>query len=102
MFVLHASIRVKPGHEEAAQSVFMETFRQAISAQPGFKSVHFLKPLEGDEYVLAIAFESQALQQKWVATDLHTRVWSQMEANFDGWTAKTYRSGGLSQSQQRP
>ena len=92
MFVLHAAIRVKPGYEEAAQSVFKETFEQAISAQPGFKGVEFLKPLEGGEYVLAIAFESQALQQKWVATDLHNQVWSQMEANFDGWTAKRYRS----------
>ena len=44
----------------------------------------FSSPQDGGDYVLAIAFESQTLQQKWVATDLHTQVWSQMEANFDG------------------
>jgi len=94
MFVLHAPIKVKPGHEEAAQRVFTETFEPAISAQPGFRGVQFLRPLDcGDDCVLAIAFESQALQQQWVATDLHTRVWSQMEANFDSWTVKTYQSG---------
>jgi heme-degrading monooxygenase HmoA len=100
MFVLHASIKVKPGHEGAAQSVFAEAFKQAISTQPGFKDVDFLTPLEGDEYVLAIIFESHALQQEWVATDLHTQVWSQMEAHFDSWAVKTYLSGNLLESER--
>jgi heme-degrading monooxygenase HmoA len=101
MFVLHAAIKVKSGHEKAAQSVFAETFEQAISAQPGFKCVEFLKPLEGGEYVLVIGFESEALQQKWVGTDLHSQVWSQMEANFDGWTAKRYRSATDDRARRR-
>jgi heme-degrading monooxygenase HmoA len=88
--VLHVAIKIKPGREEAAQSVFAGPFKAAISAQPGFKNVQFLKPREGGDHVLAIAFESQALQQKWVATDLHTQVWSQMEANFEGYTVKPY------------
>ncbi len=92
MFVVQATITVKSDREEVAQSVFAELFKPAISAQPGFKSVRLLKPLDGGEYVLAIAFESQALQQKWVATDLHTQVWSQMEANFEGYTVKPYNT----------
>ena len=92
MYVLHVAIKVKPGREEAAQGVFAGPFKAAISAQPGFKDVRFLKPVEGGEYVLVIAFESQPLQQKWVATDLHTQVWGQMEANFDGYAVKTYNS----------
>ncbi len=92
MFVLHVAIRIKPGREDAAQSVFAGPFQPAISAQPGFKGVKFLKPLEGGEYVLAIHFESQALQQKWVATDLHTQVWSQMEGNFEGYSVKAYNT----------
>jgi heme-degrading monooxygenase HmoA len=92
MFVLHATIKVKSDREEAAQSVFVDLFRPAISAQPGFKSVEFLKPLDGGEYVLAIAFENQALQQKWVATDLHTQAWSQMEANFEGYAVKAHNA----------
>ena len=92
MFVLHVDIRVKPGREEAAHGVFAGPFKAAIRAQPGFQDVRFLKPLEGGDHVLAIAFENQALQQKWVATDLHTQVWSQMEANFDGYSVKNYNT----------
>jgi heme-degrading monooxygenase HmoA len=92
VFVLHVAIKVKPGLEEAVQGVFAGPFKAAISAQPGFDDVRFLKPLEGGEYVLVIAFESRALQQKWVATDLHTQVWSQMEANFEGYTVKAYNT----------
>jgi len=102
MFVLHAAIKVKPNHEEVAYTVFSKTFEQAISAQQGFKSVQFLAPLEGGDYILAIAFESEALQQKWVATDLHTEVWSQMEANFDGWSVKKYRSDAGVHASRRP
>jgi heme-degrading monooxygenase HmoA len=92
VFVLHVVIKVKPGLEEAIQGVFAGPFKAAISAQPGFDDVRFLKPLEGGEYVLAIAFESRAMQQKWVATDLHAQVWSQMEANFEGYTVKAYNT----------
>jgi heme-degrading monooxygenase HmoA len=90
VFVLHVAIKVKPGREQAAQEVFNGPFKPAISAQPGFKDVRFLKPKEGGDHVLAIAFESQAQQQKWVATDLHTQVWGQMQANFDGYTVNAY------------
>jgi heme-degrading monooxygenase HmoA len=92
VFVLHVAIRVKPGREDAAQSVFAAPFKSAILSQPGFKGVEFLKPVDGGEFVLAIAFESQTLQQKWVATDLHTQVWSQMESNFDGYTVQAYNT----------
>ena len=33
MYVVHAIIKVKTGHEEVAQSVFREPFKPAISAQ---------------------------------------------------------------------
>lgn len=92
MFVLHVDIKVKSGREDAARGVFTGPFKAAITAQPGFKDVRFLKPSDGGDYVLAIAFENQTLQQKWVATDLHTQVWSQMEANFDGYAVKTYET----------
>jgi heme-degrading monooxygenase HmoA len=76
MFVLHVAIRIKPGHTDAAEKLFAGAFTAAISAQPGFKAVHLLRPLESGEFILSIAFENQALQQQWVATELHTRVWS--------------------------
>jgi len=49
-----------------------------------------LRPLGGGDYVLSIAFEQRSLQQKWVATDLHERVWTQMEEHIDGFGLKPY------------
>ena len=90
MFVLIVDIKVKPGREQEAEKTYRGPFRPAILAQPGFVSVEFLRPLEGGDHALIIAFESQTMQQAWVATDLHTKVWSQMEANFEGYTVKPY------------
>ena len=92
MFVLHVSIKVKPGRDKAAESVFAGPFKAAISVQTGFKDVQFLKSVEGGEHVLVIAFEDHTLQQKWVATSLHDQVWPQMEENFEGYTVKTYNT----------
>jgi heme-degrading monooxygenase HmoA len=90
MFVLHVAIRIKAGHTTAAEKAFSGPFMAAISAQEGFKAVQLLRPLESDEYILSIAFENQSLQQRWVATDLHSRVWSEIEGHIDAYSVKTY------------
>jgi heme-degrading monooxygenase HmoA len=90
MFVLHAGLEVKAGQEQALAKDYAGPFTAAISAQEGFRHVALLRPNDGGDYVLTIAFESQALQQKWVATDLHQHVWSLMEAHLVGFTVKTY------------
>lgn len=90
MFVLVIDIKVKPGHATEAEKTYRGPFRTAISAQPGFVSVEFLKPQDEGAHVLIIAFEGQGAQQAWVATDLHTKVWSQMEANFDSYAVRTF------------
>jgi len=90
VYVLIVDIRVKSGREQEAEKTYREPFRPAILAQPGFVSVEFLRPEGGDDYALIIAFESQTTQQAWVATDLHTRVWSQMQANFDSFNVRNF------------
>jgi heme-degrading monooxygenase HmoA len=90
MFVLQVDIRVRAERAGALEAVFAGPFSAAIRAQEGFRDVRLLRPLEGGDYVLSIAFEQQALQQKWVATDLHARVWSQMEEHIDGYALKPY------------
>ena len=92
MFVLHVTIKVKAGRADAAEAVFLGPFRAAITAQPGFCDVRFLRPSDGGDYVLSIAFENQPLQQQWVATDLHGTVWPQMEKNFDSYTVHTFNT----------
>lgn len=90
MFVLHVGIRMKAGQGAAAQQVFNGPFSAAIRAQKGFRAVSLLRPDDGGEWILSIAFENQASQQAWVATDLHNQVWTQMEAHFDGIALRTF------------
>lgn len=92
MFVLHVRIKVKAGQAGAAEEVFAGPFKAAITAQPGFRDVRFLRPTDEGDYVLSIAFENQPLQQQWVATDLHGKVWSRMEENFDSYTVHTFNA----------
>lgn len=90
MFVLHVTVALKAGREQVAEAAFGGPFKAAISAQPGFCAVSLLRPLEGGDYVLSIAFDNQKLQQQWVATELHGRVWSQLESNFEQYSLKTF------------
>ena len=90
MFVLHVILRIKAGHQEALENVYTGPFRAAISRQDGFRDVALLRPQEKDEPILSIRFENQPLQQKWVATDLHSEVWSAMEAHLDGYSLAPY------------
>jgi heme-degrading monooxygenase HmoA len=76
MFVLHIDLKVKVGQQQALEETYLERFRPAISVQEGFNAVRLLRSNEDDlNYRLALSFESQESQQKWVATDLHQVVW---------------------------
>ena len=90
MFVLFAGLEVKAGQEQALAKVYAGPFTAAISTQEGFRHVSLLRPNDGGDYMLTIAFDSQALQQKWVATDLHQQVWPLMEGHLEGFSVKTY------------
>jgi heme-degrading monooxygenase HmoA len=97
MFVLFVDMTVKPGVEQALEKTYTEKFRPAISRQEGFRSVELLRPDqdsngEGGEHRLLIAFESHALQKKWVASDLHQVVWPQIEGFCAEYTVKGYTS----------
>ena len=90
MLVLLVGIQVVDGEGAALEQVFHGPFKAAITAQPGFKAVSLLRPDDGGDYLLAIAFADQAQQQQWVATDLHNQVWAQMESHFEGYSLRTF------------
>lgn len=92
MFVLHVHVKMKAGQAAAAEKVFAGPFKAAITAQPGFRDVQFLRPSDDGDYVLHIAFENQPLQQQWVKTDLHGEVWSRMEENFESYAVTTFNT----------
>ena len=100
MFVLHVDIKVKPGLEPSLEKTYTENFRPAISAQPGFGGVQLLRSRDaGGAYRLTIAFDRQASQQTWIATDLHQQVWPQMEDRFAECSIQYYDTverGGVS------
>jgi heme-degrading monooxygenase HmoA len=91
-YVVIIDIVARPGAEAEVARVFSGTFKAAISSQEGFRSVQLLKPLDGLSYLLVISFVDQALQQKWVATDLHSEVWSAMEANFSTYSVRPFHT----------
>jgi heme-degrading monooxygenase HmoA len=93
MFVIHVGMAVRAGHEQPLEKDYSGSFKEAISAQEGFSGVSLLRPNDGGEYLLSIVFENQALQQKWVATELHGQVWPMMENHLAGYTVKTYTAG---------
>jgi heme-degrading monooxygenase HmoA len=95
MFVLFVDMKIKPGSQQALEKTYTETFRPAISRQEGFRGVELLRPntdQDGGEWRLSIAFESHALQKKWVAIDLHQVVWPQMESHFADYSVNDYTS----------
>jgi heme-degrading monooxygenase HmoA len=93
MFVLFVDIQLRPGSQQTLEKTYVEIFRPAISRQEGFRGVELLHSNhDGGEYRLSIAFESQALQKKWVASDLHQEVWPQMESYCADYSVKDYTS----------
>jgi heme-degrading monooxygenase HmoA len=92
MFVLQLELDVKHGEEKSLERDFLGAFTEAISVQEGFVSTALLHSVDGDAYLLSIAFAKQEQQQAWVTTELHVRVWAMLEAHFSGFRPKAYIS----------
>ena len=76
MFVLHIELKTNAGLQQSLEKTYLEKFYPAISAQEGFNAAQLLRSNDHDtNYRLCLAFDRQASQQKWVATDLHQEVW---------------------------
>jgi heme-degrading monooxygenase HmoA len=92
MFVLHVELQVKPELHKDLEETFVGTFCPAISQQAGFRGAKLLRPAEDGDYRLSIAFEDQASQQKWVATDLHQVVWPRIESHCVAYSVKNFHA----------
>ena len=91
MVILHVDLQAKPAAGPPLEQTFREAFRPAIQTQPGFVETALLHSgSETDSYRLVIAFESEPLRLKWVATDLHQQVWPMMEAHCAGYSVKSF------------
>jgi hypothetical protein len=80
---LHVEMEVDPAQEKELLTNYRQTFRPAISKQPGFvdaKLMKFRSVASGGvkppaSYRLLICFQNEQLRLQWVATDLHQKVW---------------------------
>src|ERR1700688_1511024 len=84
---LHADLAVDPAKEEEMLRFFADKFRPAAAQQPGFIDMRMLKlkstprgiPPPGANYQFVLTFSSEALRQKWIATDIHKQLWPILE-----------------------
>lgn len=84
---LHVDLTVDTTREREFVKNFHTIFRPAASKQPGYLDVRILKlratvagKAPGDaNYRFVLTFQSEELRQKWVASDVHQKVWPELE-----------------------
>lgn len=85
--LLHVDLTVDPAKEKEMLKNFETIFRPAASKMQGYIDVKMLKlrsTLKGKapagvNYRFALTYQSEELRQKWVASDVHQKVWPTIE-----------------------
>jgi heme-degrading monooxygenase HmoA len=93
--VLYVDMEVDPKKEKEMLRHFDTVFKPAAAKQPGYMDVKLLKlrsTLMGKaparmNYRFVLAYQSEELRQKWIATDVHQKVWPPIESAL---TTKDY------------
>jgi len=84
---LHLDMAVDPAKEKEMLKNFETIFRPAAAKQPGYIDVKILKLRSavqgkapaGINYRFSLTYQSEELRQKWVASDVHQKVWPTIE-----------------------
>jgi hypothetical protein len=84
---LHADLAIDPQGEAEAIHYFETVYRPTAMRFEGYVDLRLLKLTAalvgsapaGVNYRFSIAFTSEALRLKWVASDAHTEVWGHLE-----------------------
>ena len=85
--VLHVDLSVDPAREQEMLRNFRTVVLPAASKFPGFIDLKMLKlrsALQGTapagaNYRFQLTYQSEELRQKWVASDVHQKVWPTIE-----------------------
>ncbi len=87
--VLYCDLAIDPAHEAEALRHFHDQFKPAAAKFDGYIDVKMLKlrkviqgspaPTPNINYRFQLTYKSEELRQKWIASDIHKRVWSQIE-----------------------
>jgi hypothetical protein len=94
--VLEVDLSADPAREKEMLDNFHNTFKPAAMKYPGYIDVKILKLRSalmgaapaGLNYRFQLVYESEELRQKWVASDVHKRVWPTIENTLK---SKDYR-----------
>ena len=89
---LHVDLDVDPAKEKERLTNYHKVFQPTISKQPGFVDVKLMKLRKvmagtgpsNAPYRLLISFQTEEQRLKWVATDVHQKVWPTIENTLRG------------------
>ena len=92
---LHLDLSVDPAKKRRCCITSRPSFGPAAAKQPGYVDVKMLKLRStlmgkmpaGINYRFVLTYQSEELRQKWIATDVHQRVWPTIENTL---TTKNY------------
>ena len=92
---LYVDLAVDPAREKEMLQNFRTQFRPTAQKQPGFIDVKIMKLRSaimgaapaGVNYRFMISFQTEEQRQKWVATEVHQKVWPLIENTLK---TKTY------------
>ncbi len=84
---LHLDLSVDSSREKELVHYFHAVFKPAAAKFPGYIDVRMIKlrsALQGPapnglKYRWMLQYESEELRQKWIASDVHQKVWPPME-----------------------
>jgi antibiotic biosynthesis monooxygenase (ABM) superfamily enzyme len=93
--VLDVDLSVDPAKEQEMLKHFHESFKPAAVKYPGYIDVKLCKlrsALQGSapaglNYRFQLTYQSEEMRQKWVASDIHKKVWPLIENTL---TSKNY------------
>ena len=85
--LLHVDLTVDPAKEKEMLKNFETIFKPAAVKHPGYIDVKMLKLRSavmgkapaGVNYRFALTYQSEEMRQKWVASDIHQKVWPTIE-----------------------
>ena len=87
--VLYCDLAFDPANEERMLHIFHHDFKPAAEKFEGFIDLKMVKlrrvlqggpaPAPGINYRFQLTYRSEELRQHWIASDVHKRLWPQIE-----------------------
>ncbi|MCC6540161.1 MAG: hypothetical protein IT162_21615 [Bryobacterales bacterium] len=87
---IHVDLNVDPAKEKQMLQHFEKDFKPAAAAFQGYVDVKIIKLRKtvagkapaGVNYRFVLQYRSEELRQKWIASDIHQRVWGMIEGTL--------------------